>query len=355
MMGLDRHAARVTWTVFLIALLILMAYLARHTIVVFLVALFFAYVLSPAVQAVDRLVPPRVSRTWALVVVYLALIGALVGIGFAIGSTIAEQASSLATSLPNLIKSQDPLQVLPLPGWLDPLRTRIVDALRSQLDNLDQSAIPILKTAAEEIFKHAGTVLEVVLVPILSFFFLKDGAKIRGALVECAAPGRNSRLLDGILDDVHLMLGHYIRAIVILASATFVSYTLFLQITGGQYAVLLGGIAGLFEVIPVVGPLAAVVLIIVVEGFSGYAHVIAVIIFIVCYRMFQDYVLSPYLMGSGVELHPLLVLFGVFAGQQIGGIAGMFFSVPVIAVLRVVYLRLMRARSRRELAPAVTT
>jgi len=354
MMGLDRHAARVTWTVFLIALLILMAYLARHTIIVFLVALFFAYMLSPAVQAVDRLIPPRVSRTWALVVVYLALIGALVGIGFAIGSTIPEQASSLATKLPELIKSKDPLQALPLPGWLDPLRTRIVDALRSQLDDLDQSAIPILKTAAEEIFKHAGTVLEVVLVPILSFFFLKDGAKIREALVECTAQGRSSRLLDGILDDVHLMLGHYIRAIVILAIATFISYTLFLQFTGGQYAVLLGGIAGLFEVIPVVGPLAAVVLIIVVEGFSGYAHIIAVIIFIVCYRMFQDYVLSPYLMGSGVELHPLLVLFGVFAGQQIAGIPGMFFSVPVIAVLRVVYLRLMRARSRRELAPAVT-
>jgi predicted PurR-regulated permease PerM len=83
--------------------------------------------------------------------------------------------------------------------------------------------------------------------------------------------------------------------------------------------------------------------------------VIAVIIFMLCYRMFQDYVLSPYLMGSGVELHPLLVLFGVFAGQQIAGVPGMFFSVPVIAVLRVVYVRLMRARSRRDLAPRVTT
>jgi predicted PurR-regulated permease PerM len=355
MLGLDRHAARVTWTIFLVALLILLAYLARHTIIVFLVALFFAYMLSPAVQAVDRLIPPRVSRTWALVVVYLAFIAALVGIGFAIGSTIAEQASSLAARLPELIKSQDPLQALPLPAWLDPLRVRIVDTIRSQLDNLDKSALPILKTAAEEIFKHAGTILEVVLVPILSFFFLKDGVRIRQALVESTTEGRNSLLFDEILDDVHLMLGHYIRALVILACATFITYTLFLQVTGGQYAVLLGGIAGLFEFIPVVGPLAAAILIILVEGFSGYAHVIAVIIFMLCYRMFQDYVLSPYLMGSGVELHPLLVLFGVFAGQQIAGVPGMFFSVPVIAVLRVVYVRLMRARSRRDLAPRVTT
>ena len=156
-------------------------------------------------------------------------------------------------------------------------------------------------------------------------------------------------LLDEILDDVHLLLGHYIRALVILACATFVSYTLFLQGSGGQYAVLLGGIAGLLEFIPVVGPLAAAVVIIVVEAFSGYTHGIAVIIFILCYRMFQDYVLSPYLMGAGVELHPLLVLFGVFAGEQIAGVPGMFFSVPVIAILRVVYVRSMRARTRREL------
>lgn len=350
MLGLDRHAARVTWTVFLIALLIVLAYMARHTIIVFLVALFFAYMLSPAVNALDGMIPPRVSRNWSLVIVYLAFIGALMGIGFAIGSTVVEQASNLAARIPELIKSKDdPLQGFPLPGWLDPLRMRIVETIRSQLENLDKSAIPILKKTAEEVFKHAGTALEVVLVPILSFFFLKDGARIREALVDGTTEGRSTLLLDEILDDVHLLLGRYIRALVILACATFISYTLFLQGTGGQYAVLLGGIAGLLELIPVVGPLAAAVVIIVVEAFSGYNHVIAVIVFILCYRMFQDYVLSPYLMGVGVELHPLLVLFGVFAGEQIAGVPGMFFSVPVIAILRVVYFRAMRARNRREL------
>jgi predicted PurR-regulated permease PerM len=349
MLGLDRHTARVTWTVFLIVLVILVAYMARHTIIVFLVALFFAYMLSPAVESLDRMIPSRISRNWSLVIVYLTFISALIGIGFVVGSTVVEQASSLAVRFPELIKSKDPLQGFPLPGWLDPLHLRIVEAIRSQLDSLDKSAIPILKTAAEEVFKHAGTALEIVLVPILSFFFLKDGARIREALVDRTTDGRSTLLLDEILDDVHLLLGHYMRALVILACATFVSYMVFLQGTGGQYAVLLGGIAGLFEFIPVVGPLAAVLVIIVVELLSGYNHVVALIVFILCYRMFQDYVLSPYLMGAGVELHPLLVLFGVFAGEQIAGVSGMFFSVPVIAILRVVYVRSMRARTTREL------
>ena len=78
----------------------------------------------------------------------------------------------------------------------------------------------------------------------------------------------------------------------------------------------------------------------------------AIIVFLIVYRLFQDYVLAPYLMGHGVELHPLLVLFGVLAGEQIGGISGMFFSVPVLATLRVVYVRMQKARTKREFAPS---
>jgi predicted PurR-regulated permease PerM len=73
------------------------------------------------------------------------------------------------------------------------------------------------------------------------------------------------------------------------------------------------------------------------------------VIFWAAFRVFQDYVLNPYLMSAGIELHPLLVLFGVLAGEKIGGIAGMFFSIPAIAILRVVYDRLKETHTRRQL------
>jgi predicted PurR-regulated permease PerM len=77
---------------------------------------------------------------------------------------------------------------------------------------------------------------------------------------------------------------------------------------------------------------------------------LGVLIFLLAYRMFQDYVLSPYLMGSGVELHPLLVLFGVFAGAEVAGIPGTFLSVPVIALIRIVYIRIRKARTATQFA-----
>jgi predicted PurR-regulated permease PerM len=68
------------------------------------------------------------------------------------------------------------------------------------------------------------------------------------------------------------------------------------------------------------------------------------LVFIVAYRMFQDYFLSPHLMGQGVQLHPLLVLLGVFGGAEVAGVAGSFLSVPVLAMARILYVRTRRSR-----------
>ena len=87
---------------------------------------------------------------------------------------------------------------------------------------------------------------------------------------------------------------------------------------------------------------------VLVSGFSGYSYLLWILLFLGVYRLFQDYVLSPRLMSSGMQLHPLMVIFGVFAGGEIGGIAGTFFSVPVLALARVLYRRLEKARRETE-------
>jgi predicted PurR-regulated permease PerM len=133
------------------------------------------------------------------------------------------------------------------------------------------------------------------------------------------------------------------RALLFLCLATLIAFSLVLSIMRVPYAMLLASIAFPLEFIPLVGPLAAAAIIIGVSLFSG-AHVIWVVIFLGVYRMFQDYVLSPHLMSKGVELHPLLVIFGVFAGGEIAGVKGVFLSVPILALLRLLYYRLRKGR-----------
>ena len=353
MLGIDARTARIGWTLFLLAVVILAAWAIRETLIVFAVALFVAYMLMPLVNLVDRYTPKKLPRTVSLAIVYLALLGALVAIGIEVGSRITDEATALAKQLPG--QAQTKVVGGPAkyhwPEVLEPVRERVSTWLQEQYNSGGKDLLPYLEKAGMHVFSGVKYALYAVLVPILAFFFLKDGQEIKENFVAGLTAGAERTTLENILSDIDTLLGHYIRALVLLSLSSFAAFSLFLGITGAPYALLLGGVAAVFEFIPVIGPVGAGLILLVVTAVTGYTHVLWLVIFWGCFRLFQDYVLSPNLMGSGVELNPMLVLFGVLAGEQIGGVAGMFFSVPVIATLRVVYVRLARVRRRKEYAP----
>jgi len=347
MLGIDQRAFRVTWTVCLFALLLLIAYWIRETLMVFATAIFLAYMLAPIVFLVERFVQKR--RTLALGLVYILLIGALVGIGFALIPRLASEATSLATRLPAVLASGK-LATLPLPSWAEPVREQVMEALRREAANLQASVVPFIQRASTEILSGVGYLLPVILVPILTFFFLKDARQIRSALLSAFDNGQHNATAELILNDIHVVLRNYTRTLVILAVASFAAWAIFLSAMGEPYDLLLAGVAGALEFLPVVGPAAALVIIMIVCGIAGAGGLIWILCFWALYRVFQDYVLNPYLMSSGVELHPLLVLFGVLAGEKIGGIPGMFFSVPVLAIGRLALMHLRAASTAKQFA-----
>jgi predicted PurR-regulated permease PerM len=340
MRAFDPRAARVAWTVFLIAALLVALYLIRQTLFIFVVAIFFAYMISPVVDLVGRYAPAR-SRTFSLAIVYLVLLGVLVTAGTVIGSRIIEEATSLAQRLPELAKAEALPSTWHVPAWLESVRVRVLAAVREQFETGAEQAVPMFRELGQHIFAIVGNLAFAILVPILGFFFLKDGKHLLAVVLAQFSGGRRA-LVEATLQDMHYLLAQYIRALVVLSFATFAFYSAFYLIAGVPYAVLLGGIAALLEFIPVIGPLIGATAAVVVALASGYDHVVLMIVFFLLFRLFQDYVLQPYLMSSGVELHPLLVIFGVLAGEQVAGIPGMFLSIPVLATLRVIYLRIRR-------------
>jgi predicted PurR-regulated permease PerM len=117
------------------------------------------------------------------------------------------------------------------------------------------------------------------------------------------------------------------------------------------YAPVLGPLGGLLEFIPVVGPLAAGVVIIGVSLLNGYGHWLALVVFLGCWRLIQDYIFSPRIMGHSMELHPLAAIFGVMAGGEVAGILGIFLSIPVMASLRIVFRRWRLYAEKRKFGP----
>jgi predicted PurR-regulated permease PerM len=348
MLGIDFRAARVTWTVFLFALLLWITYLVRESILIFVAALFVAYVLSPLVDFLHSRAKGKISRTLALVVVFILIFG-LVGVSSVyLGSRAIEEGTHLAEQLPGLIRKHQDLSALPVPELLEPYKARIIETLRTQADSSAERILPLLQRALGGVVGVLGSLGFVILVPILTFLFLKDAEQIRNSILDWV-PDRHRKLADEITQDVHVLLGQYIRALVILSVLTSVIYLLFFQSVGLPYAVLLSAIAAPLEFIPFIGPLLGTVVILLVALFTGYAHFWWIVIFFIVYRLFQDYALQPYLMSQGIELHPLVVLFGALAGQQLGGLWGMFLSVPVLATLRIVLVRVQKQQRQRDL------
>lgn len=350
MLGIDPRAARAAWTVLLLALLVSIAYVIREVLVVFMVALLFAYLLMPLVGLVERITPKQVSPRLALVIVYVILVGITIALIITLGSRLVEEANSLAAKLPSLIANQAWIYRIPVPKWLDPIRDRLIQTLQAQFANEGKGILPYVAQVGGRLVSGAQYVFYMVLIPILAFFFLKDGREIRNNLVTGLADESQQPVVDNILEDINSLLGEYIRALVFLSIASFAAHSLFLGATGAPYAVLLAGAAGLGEFIPVIGPTVAGILIFIVSGLSGYNHLLLYVVFWIAFRLIQDYVVSPFFMARGVKLNPLMVLFGVLAGDKIAGVTGMFFSVPVIATLRVIFIRVRRARSV-ELVP----
>jgi predicted PurR-regulated permease PerM len=342
MLGFDGRAARAAWSVFLVVLLLATVYLVRRILLVFVLAILLAYLLSPVVRVVDRFIARGRSRTYSLAIVYVLLVAVLIVAGILIGNKVAEEASNLAAGFPHFVDVAKQKLAAPAPPWLEPVRRSLLAAINEHESSLGTAFVPILQNLGGHVVSVLSNAIFVVLIPILSFFFLKDGPVLKNQVLGLAS-GAHRAMWEDILADLHILLGHFIRALVLLSLATLAVDSIFFVIAGLPYPVLLASVAALLEFIPVIGPLIAAALILIAAAFSGAGHILLIVVFLVAYRFFQDYILSPHLMGKGVALHPLLVVFGALAGAELAGIPGMFLSVPVMATLRVFYIRARKA------------
>jgi predicted PurR-regulated permease PerM len=335
-LGLDARAARVVWTVFVLAGALALVYLMRSLLVLLVFSVFFAYLIMPLVAAAQRWVPALQPRLRAIVVVYVVLFGALGLIGTAIGPTVSTEVRGLAERAPGVAQQISS-------GWIlaDMLYRVGLGDYAGHIDSTIRAhAGEILQTVqgtATAVLKWLSGAWVIVLIPIFAFFVLKDGETVvKGATALLAASGHRQRLL-AIAGDLHDVLGQYMRALVILSLVTCVVWSIAFSLFRVPSPVVLAVIGGVLEAVPMLGPLVAGIIVLTVAGFTGYGHLPGLLVFVIAWRFVQDYVTSPMVMGRGIEIHPALVIFGVIAGGEIAGPIGMFLSIPVLAGLRVVW------------------
>ncbi|MBC5823812.1 MAG: AI-2E family transporter [Candidatus Eremiobacteraeota bacterium] len=312
-------------------------------VIVLIGATFFAYLIYPAVNRLQRL---GLARWLAIALLYLALAVILGGgLTFA-GPTIYAEAQTLTHDLPNIIArtratiigaNASVLAAIPLGA-----RTTAANLLDQFIHQLQGAAGGMAGRALQIALSVVTAITGLIIVPILAFYILLDSDRLREMAVGLF-PGRlRSRTLS-VLHDIDVVVGGFIRGQIIVGAVVAVLITILLLILHVKYALLIGLFAGVVDIIPYVGAFAgaipAVIIAFVTHG-PGTAA-LTVLGFAAVYEI-EGHLVAPAVVGNKVGLSPLIVIIAILIGAEIGGIAGMFVSVPVAGIIRVLWKRFSR-------------
>lgn len=322
-------------------------YALTGVLLVVVLAVFFAYLISPLIELVrkglarrDRKGEPLLlPRTAAIAVVYVAIFGSL-GLGaWVLTPQLGAQMGDIAQQAPGYITNaqqradrlNSALAELHLPKSVRDSASKTLTAA------IDDAGKYVTGEGFSSAINFLGYLPYLVLIPILAFFFLKDADSFRHSALMMLPKGRIRWRGDELFQDINSTLAAYIRAQLISCLLIGTICTVAFVIFGVRYALVLGLIAGMLEFIPLLGPVVVAVLAGMVAGFDSGTKAMAILAFLGVLRIVQDYVLYPRIIGSGIHLHPLAVILAILAGHELAGVAGIFLAIPVIAVLTVTY------------------
>ncbi len=331
----DKKTAQALFTALIFAVVLLFLYSAWRAIIAFLFAIFFAYLLEAPVSRLEKWF--RGSRGTAILAVYVIFITLVTVIFLVAGPPVIDEAQSLVKQAPalaeNISSGNLAKQLASQHGW----NQKTIDEFMAYFNSHKGELVAAGQRFVLRFVRTLQDTWWLVLVPMLAIFFLKDGRKFAEKIVNSVEDARNRVVMAATIEEMNVMLGHFIRSQLILAALAIVVVTSVLAAMRVPYAIALGPAAGAAEFIPVAGPVVGGLIIVAVAFMAGYSHMLWLVLFLLIWRGIQDYVSSPRIMGKTLELHPLMVLFGVFAGGEVAGVIGVFLSIPVMATLRILW------------------
>jgi predicted PurR-regulated permease PerM len=353
--GIDRIVSFRSRTIFsilgiliLVGIVLYVLWIARHVVSWVLISLFLALALDPAVDWLQSHGVPK--RGLATGIVFLLALAVVVGIGAAFIPTLVDQVDSFANKIPAYVT-----QLTHGKGRFGFLETKyhIVEKVKTAIKNGGVGRLTVGAGAALTITKSVlSAVAAAITIAFMTFFMLLEGPtwadRIFGLVPEPERP-RWRR----VGKDIYRTVGGYVTGNLFISLIAGVSSGVMLWLVGVPFAVALGLLVALLDLVPLAGAtIAAVVCVLVAVAASGTTAAIIVAVFFVVYQQIENQVLQPLVYGRTVQLSPLAVLVSVLIGAQIAGVLGALAAIPVAGAIQVLVVDWRANRPRRAAVPA---
>jgi predicted PurR-regulated permease PerM len=312
----------------LVGLALLLVYLAWNVLTWIVIAIFLATALNPAVEYFER---RGMKRPWAASLVFALALLVLTGIGFLVIPPLVTQVTDFVNAFPDFVDDvtagRGPL------GWLQD-EYQIVDRIREAIERQRVGGVLGLSEPFLDVVRSVLTaVVGFITVIFLTYFMLLEGPRTVQGLLNLVPESARPRY-ERVGRDIYRSISGYVTGNLLISLLAGVLATIVLFAVGSEFAIALGLLVAILDLIPLAGAtLAAIVVSTVVFIETDWIRCLVVIAFFIGYQQFENHVVQPLVYGRTVQLSPLAVLCAVLIGAQLAGILGALLAIPVAGSL----------------------
>lgn len=341
----NRFIRPVILVLFVIIFLLLLCFLykIRSIIIPFILAIILAYVLLPPVEF---LVARKLPLTAAILIVFLSCASFLAILAFYVLPGVFSELNKFVLEMPththnlyNVLQSWQRLYH----------KFEIPQSFRLIIDEhillIEEKIVNLIRDGATFLMDLFSYSLSVIILPILTYYFLKDYHLISGKICKLI-PNKYREVLCELSSLINVVLRRFIYGHLTVALIVGLLTGIGLNLIGVQYAVTLGLIVGAFDIVPYFGPIIGGIIVVIFTLLQSKKLALYAAIIMILVQQIENSLISPQIISCSVGLHPLVIIFVLLLGGYLWGILGMLLTVPLTAVLRVTinYLWLNRGK-----------
>jgi predicted PurR-regulated permease PerM len=353
----QRYRALLIVVAVLITLAVIRA--ASTALLPFILGFILLYLFVPVVNFLDDSAPRllqrwNISRPLAILLLYLVGIGAIAGMMAFFIPALVSQAAEFGKMLPDYIEQMDHLLRVDMRELLDRVPAAVSDAIENAVEDaartLGEAVLTGIEGTVRTLWQTLSFILGIVIIPFWLFYVLNDSYRFQRSLRRMI-PSKVEPDLRNIVIIIDGLLGAYIRGQLILCLVVGLMSTALLLAFRIRLALLLGTMAGIFEIIPFLGPWLGAIPAVLIAFLRSPATALWVALGFVVIQQIESNLLAPRISGGAVRFHPAVVMILVIVGSEVAGLFGVLVAVPVAAVVRDVFQYLYLRTTDRGATP----
>ena len=350
-----------------VAVLSVLFWFGRDVLAPFAVGILIVYLLDPVVERLARVQVGgrRLPRALLILIVYLVATLLLVELVFLLVGPLIEQIRAFVKDVPGYVDDLNG-RFTELLGWWNRLdlpadiKAAVDKALSDLVANVGSIIPSILRPVFSSVLGFVGSIFGYLIIPVWTFWILRDRPRIVRAF-DRAVPVEWRADTWAALGIVRRVFGSWVRGQLILGLVVGVATFIGLMVLGtlvdpvfSRYAVLLAVIAGILELLPVIGPIIAAIPAILLGATAGVPAMVAALLLYFAIQQVENTILVPKIQGDATDLHPAVVIFALILGGAVAGLLGAILALPVAATLRDLYVYAFRRAGGQSPEDAAT-